>query len=164
MYNYCISLPLPMKNSSHAIRSSERDKRRPWIVAVASMCGTQTRMWIVSDDGYQASARAVCVVRLVSTADSRTPNYWQHLAVVTVLLVHALGPNLLIFSFSSGAFPAHNAGGGGYYHYVFSNSQQIFLTTDPNKHALYQEVQCLSYAIAEGFFWRKQAEKNSDVK
>ena len=43
-----------------------------------------------------------------------------------------LGPNLLIFSFSSDAPAAHNA--GGYYHYVSGNSQQIFLTKEGNIH------------------------------
>ena len=37
-----------------------------------------------------------------------------------------------MFSFSSGASPARNA--GRYYHHAFSNSQQIFLTKEPNKH------------------------------
>ena len=42
------------------------------IDATASRRGTHTRMRIISDDGHQASVRAVCVVQLVSTADSRT--------------------------------------------------------------------------------------------
>ena len=46
----------------------------------------------------------------------------------------SLGPNSLIFSFSSGASPAHSAGGWAGYHYVFSNSQQIFLTKELNEH------------------------------
>ena len=46
----------------------------------------------------------------------------------------SLDPNSLIFSFSSSASPAHNAGGWAGYHYVFSNSQQIFITNEPNEH------------------------------
>lgn len=42
-----------------------------------------------------------------------------------------LGPNLLIFSFTSNALPAHNA---GYYYYVFIHSQQIFLTKELDQH------------------------------
>ena len=53
-----------------------------------------------------------------------------------------LGPNSLTFSCSSGA-SLHAMLAGGYYHYVFSNSQQILLTKEPNKH------QHSSYAIVE---------------
>ena len=63
------------------------NRRHPWIVAVASTC---TRMRIISDNNHHASARAVRVVRLVSTADRGMRSYWQRLTVVTVSLVHIL--------------------------------------------------------------------------
>ena len=43
----------------------------PRIVATPTIRGTRTCMRIVSDDGRRASARAVRVLQLVSTADSR---------------------------------------------------------------------------------------------
>ena len=54
------------------IGSSKRNKRRFRIVAAASIRGTRTRVRMISDDGHQASARAIRVVRHVSTAESRT--------------------------------------------------------------------------------------------
>ena len=45
---------------------------RPRIVAAATIRGTHTLMQIFSDDVHRTSARAVCDVKLVSTADSRT--------------------------------------------------------------------------------------------
>ena len=42
---------------------------------------------------------------------------------------HTLGPNSLIFSFSSGASPAHNVGG----RVLPLFSQQIFLTKEVDK-------------------------------
>ena len=56
-------------NSSHTIRSSERNKRHPQIVLTATIC---TFMQIISVDSHWASARSVRVVRLVSIADNRT--------------------------------------------------------------------------------------------
>ena len=55
----------------------ERNKRRPRIVATASKRGTCPRLRMIFDgflidDGYHASARSICVVRVVPTADSRT--------------------------------------------------------------------------------------------
>ena len=71
---YCISLNrhCPQNRDSHTVGSSERNKHRPQIVAVASLCSTCTRMRIVSDNDHWASSRAVCVVRLVFTANSKT--------------------------------------------------------------------------------------------
>ena len=48
------------------------NKHHPRVVAAATIRGTCIRMRIISDDGNQTSARAVCVVQLISTADSRT--------------------------------------------------------------------------------------------
>ena len=59
-------------NSSCTIWSSEWNQRCPRIVAVASKRGTRTHEWMISDDCHHASARTVCVVRVISTADSRT--------------------------------------------------------------------------------------------
>ena len=83
------------QKSSCTIGSSERNKRCPWIVAAASIHCTHTHMRIISDDDQQTSARAVCVVRFVSTADSRTEKLYILLTAsnschVTVLFVHAL--------------------------------------------------------------------------
>ena len=47
-------------------------RRCPQIVPVATIRGTRTHMQIISDDSHWASTRAVCVVRLVSTANNRT--------------------------------------------------------------------------------------------
>ena len=44
---------------------------RPQIVAAAAIGGTHTHVRIISDNGHRAGARAVRVVRLVPTADSR---------------------------------------------------------------------------------------------
>ena len=44
----------------------------PQLEAAATTCGTCTHVQIISDDGHRANTRAVCVVRLISTADSRT--------------------------------------------------------------------------------------------
>ena len=44
----------------------------PSIVAVASIHGTRTCAPITSDDGHHLSARAICVVQVVSTAENRT--------------------------------------------------------------------------------------------
>ena len=41
-------------------------------MASTGIHGTRTRVEIISDNGHQASAKAICVVRVVSTADSRT--------------------------------------------------------------------------------------------
>ena len=59
-------------NSSHTIGNSERNKCCPQIVATATICGAHTRVRIISDNGHRAGARAVDVVRLVSTSDSKT--------------------------------------------------------------------------------------------
>ena len=50
----------------------ERNKRRPRIVAAASKHGTRICVRMISDHGHHASARTVCVVQVVPTADSRT--------------------------------------------------------------------------------------------
>ena len=42
------------------------------LVAVTSKRGTRTRVRVISDDSHHASTRTVCVVRVVSTAGSRT--------------------------------------------------------------------------------------------
>ena len=61
----------PRIRSSRTIWSSERNKRRPRIVAAATIRGTRTRMQMIPDDGHRTSARAIRVLRVVSTADSR---------------------------------------------------------------------------------------------
>ena len=63
---------MPSSNSRCTIRSSERNKHHPWIVATATIHGTRTCMRIISYDGEWASVRAVHVLWLISTADSRT--------------------------------------------------------------------------------------------
>ena len=50
----------------------EQNKRCPRIVAVASKHGTHTHMQMITDNSHHASARTVCVVRVIATADSRT--------------------------------------------------------------------------------------------
>ena len=62
---------MPPSNSSHTIWSSERNKHHLRIVATANICGMHTCSKY-SGDGHHASTRAVRVVRVVSTADSRT--------------------------------------------------------------------------------------------
>ena len=47
-------------------------KRAPWIVATTSEHGAQMRMLILAANAHWAISRAVCVLRLVSAADSRT--------------------------------------------------------------------------------------------
>ena len=89
---YCFEQTLP-SNSHHIIRSPERNKHHPQIVAAASICGTCTRVWILSDDNHQVSAKAFRVVWLVSTADSTLRGcayYWYRLTVVAVSLVRTL--------------------------------------------------------------------------
>ena len=76
----------------------ERNKRRPRIVVAASKRGTCPRLRMIFngflfDDGYHASAKSICVVRVVPTADSRTERLrvlLQRLATVTVSLVRTL--------------------------------------------------------------------------
>ena len=63
---------MPPSNNSHTIGSSEQNKNRPRIVAMASIHSTHTHVEIISDNGHQASGKAICVVRVVSTAASRT--------------------------------------------------------------------------------------------
>ena len=86
--------PYMPSNSHHTIGSPERNKHHPQIVAAASICGTCTRVWILSDDNHQvSSAKAFRVVWLVSTADSTLRGcayYWYRLTVVAVSLVHTL--------------------------------------------------------------------------
>ena len=41
-------------------------------MASTGIHGTCTCVEIISDNGHQASAKAICAVRVVSTADSRT--------------------------------------------------------------------------------------------
>ena len=53
--------------------------------------------------------------------------------LVTSLFIYSLGPNSLILV-SHQVVPLHTMRAGGYYHYVFNNSQQIFLTIEPNNH------------------------------
>ena len=46
---------------------------------------------MISNDNQRASAKAVCDVWLISTADSKTEGctyYWQRPSVVTLSLVH----------------------------------------------------------------------------
>ena len=85
--------PYMPSNSHHTIGSPERNKHHPQIVAAASICGTCTRVWILSDDNHQVSAQAFRVVWLVSTADSTLRGcayYWYRLTVVAVSLVRTL--------------------------------------------------------------------------
>ena len=56
----------------YMVKSSEQDKCYPQVVATISTHGIHTPVQISSDDGHQASTKAVHVVRVVSTADSRT--------------------------------------------------------------------------------------------
>ena len=72
VYRISLNRCHPQNRGSHTVGDSERNKHRPQIVAVASLCSTCTRMRIVSDDNHWASVRAVCVVRLVFTANSKT--------------------------------------------------------------------------------------------
>ena len=58
-------------NNSRKIRSSEQNKRYHGIIAVATFCGAQIRLLIIAADAHWAFSRAVHVLRLVSTADSR---------------------------------------------------------------------------------------------
>ena len=60
---------------------------------------------------------------LYMTVSVESKMAWQ------VSLMFNLGPNSLIFSFSSGASPAHNAGG----HVLPLFSQQAFLTKEVGK-------------------------------
>ena len=56
-------------------------------------------MQIISDDNQQTTARAVCVVQFLSRLTARLGGcayYWQHLTVVTVLLIQ---PSLMSVSF-----------------------------------------------------------------
>ena len=49
------------------------NKHCPRVLAMATICCRSTiAMQIISDEDHQASARAVCVVQLISMADSRT--------------------------------------------------------------------------------------------
>ena len=61
------------------------DEMPPWIVAVASICGTQTHVQIFATDGHRASARAVCVLQLVSPL----------IAVLFVLLSASIRPGCI---------------------------------------------------------------------
>ena len=70
----------------------------------------------------------------ISTACDKCLCRRHSLGLASQCPAFSLGPNSLIFSFSSSASPAHNAGRWAGYHYVFSNSQQIFLMKEPNKH------------------------------
>ena len=81
------------RNSDHTIGSSKRNKHHPQIVAAACIRGTHTRVRIISDDGHHTSAKATCVVRVVSTAPAGLRGYiyyWQRLALVTISLVCTL--------------------------------------------------------------------------
>ena len=55
-----------------ALEALEQNKRCAQIVAATSKRVTRMRVRMLSDDGHHASARTVCVVRVVPTADSRT--------------------------------------------------------------------------------------------
>ena len=59
---------LPLSNSSYTVGSTGRNKHHPWIITKVSMQQMHTYM----NDSQQATVWAACVVRLVSTADSRT--------------------------------------------------------------------------------------------
>ena len=61
------------------------DEMPPWIVAVASICGTQTHVQIFATDGHRASARAVCILQLVSPL----------IAVLFVLLSASIRPGCI---------------------------------------------------------------------
>ena len=67
------------------------NRRRPRIVAAATIRGTHTLMQIFSDDVHRTSARAVCDVKLVSTADSRT----ERLRLLRLWLYFSLVLNML---------------------------------------------------------------------
>ena len=59
-------------NSSCTIGSSKQNKHRPRIVAAASIHSAQIHALIIATDAHWAISRPVCVLRLISTADSRT--------------------------------------------------------------------------------------------
>ena len=63
---------MPPSTSSHTIKSSEQNKCRPRIVAATSICSTCIPERMISNDNQRASAKAVCDVWLISTADSKT--------------------------------------------------------------------------------------------
>ena len=52
------------------------------MVVAAIIRGTRTHTRIISDDGHQASVRAVCVVRLVFMADSRADSRTERLRLL----------------------------------------------------------------------------------
>ena len=63
------------------VYSISLNRRHPRIVAAASKCSTCTHVQMIPDDGHHASARTVCVVRVVSTTDSSTERLCVQLTV-----------------------------------------------------------------------------------
>ena len=59
-------------DSNRTIRSSKRNKRHPRIIAMASIHSAQLRILIFANDAHWVISRAVCVLRLITMADSRT--------------------------------------------------------------------------------------------
>ena len=84
-----ISCDIPYRHRPRIVATQseaiERNKRCPQIVAAGSK-----HVPIISDDGHHASAsaRTVCVVQVVPTADSRTERLCilQHLATIVSLM------------------------------------------------------------------------------
>lgn len=78
---------------SHTIRSSKQNKCRPRILATISTCGTRMCILRIVTDTHWAIARIVCVLRLVSKADSRKQD-WEAERMLTT--AHFLRPSCII--------------------------------------------------------------------
>ena len=72
-------------------KALDQNKRRFRIVAAANKRSTRTCVRIISDDGHHTSARTVCLVRVIYTADSRTERLCVLLTASSNCLLMSLG-------------------------------------------------------------------------